>query len=113
MKRSDMLKELQSHLSTIAECTPERGGDVGDNTIDRILMGHAEILLENLEKLGMQPPFVSKEDCDAIMSVYYGEYTLNQWDEDLEKDEKVQEMKKRKAEAREKRVARRIKNEES
>jgi hypothetical protein len=56
-----------------------------------------EELLDFIESKGMKPPSVSEEDQQAIMSVYYGGYTFNQWDEDLEKDEKVQKMKTRRA----------------
>ena len=72
--------------------------DKGVNRSEREKLA-AEIV-EHAIKIGMRPPSVSEEDRQALMTVYYAGYTFNQWDEDLEKDEKVQEAKKRKQEAK-------------
>jgi len=80
MKRSDMITKLCSII------------DAGQ---DQTMETRADNLLCHLEVLGMKPPRVSEEDCQAIMSVYYGGYSFYQWDEDLEKDEYVQAAKTR------------------
>ena len=46
----------------------------------------ADTLLAFLEKTGMRPPMLDEDKVQALMSVYYGGYTINQWDEDFEKD---------------------------
>jgi hypothetical protein len=67
----------------------------------------ADHLLHTLEKdLGMSPPSVSEEDFQAIMSVYIGGYSPLRWDEDLSCP-KVLDAKKRRAEAKANREARR------
>jgi hypothetical protein len=53
----------------------------------------------------MRPPRTTDDNAQAIMHVYYAGYTLNQWDEDVEKDEKVMEAKRQRAEAEERRRA--------
>lgn len=59
---------------------------------------HAASILNAMERAGMRPPRVSEEDAQAIMSVYC-EGNLNQWDEDVALDTKVQEAKARRAAA--------------
>jgi len=67
----------------------------------------ADRLLKALEEAGMKPPCLPSEDCQALSSVYYGGYTVNQWEEDFAKDKKAQEVKTRRKAARERRKARR------
>ena len=56
----------------------------------------AEELLARIEKLGMRPPDTNDVYSDAIVSVYiYPNY--NQWDEDVEKDEKIMSEVRRRA----------------
>jgi len=82
MKRDEMILKIMEMLVHTSEDLEEAANDI----------------LTGLEKAGMKPPSVSEEDCQALMTVYYAGYTFNQWDEDLEKDEKVQVVKKRRAE---------------
>jgi hypothetical protein len=86
MKRSHM-------IDIIAECLVEP--HYPDDALKE-----AACILKKIEKYGMTPPRLSEEDCQAIMNVYYAGYSLHQWDEDIELDEKVQEAKKRRAKAR-------------
>jgi hypothetical protein len=46
-------------------------------------------ILKELEDAGLKPPKLSQDKCQALMAVYYGGYTFNQWDEDFSKDEKA------------------------
>jgi hypothetical protein len=93
MKRSDFLKELYDSVDRFHDSNSTQ------NMVD--------YLLDECERLGMRPPRVSEEDAQALMHVYYGGYSLNQWDEDLAKDEKVADMKQRRHKAKEVRMARR------
>lgn len=77
MKKSEALKKIQYEML----CSEKM----------------AEDILQTVLKIGMAPPLVSDEDQQCIMNVYYDGYTLRKWDEDLELDEKVQEMKRRRA----------------
>lgn len=47
--------------------------------------------MDYVEELGMAPPQLDDDKCQAIMHVYYMGYTLRQWDEDFDKDSKVVE----------------------
>lgn len=85
MKRSEMIKELEKIF------------DIPRYPKDKTLT--AKYVLDTIEKLGMKPPSVSEEDAQAIMRVYIGG-NFNQWDEDIAKDQKVQESKRRWNEAR-------------
>lgn len=58
----------------------------------------AENLLGHLEQAGIKPPRLSEDHCQAIMSVYMGGFSFNQWAEDFEKDEKVVEVLKKRLE---------------
>lgn len=53
--------------------------------------GSAEQALSMLEDFGMKPPTLPEDYCQAIMHVYYGGCSFNQWEEEIEKDEKVME----------------------
>lgn len=53
--------------------------------------GSEEHILSMLEGHGMKPPTLPEDYCQAIMDVYYGGYSFNQWEEEIEKDEKVME----------------------
>lgn len=83
MKRSDMVNRLQELL----EAQSNYGGSYRMK---------AEEILEALESAGMAPPSVIGEDFQALHAVYI-DPGLHLWDEDLEKDEKVQEVKRRRA----------------
>lgn len=97
MKRSEMINKIGSKIYL------ELGPRIGDlNTAQKL----AELLLKDMEELGMRPPRLPEEDCQAILSVYYAGYSLNQWEEDAVKDEKVMEAKARRAEARQRRLNR-------
>jgi hypothetical protein len=63
----------------------------------------AKHILKEAEDIGMKPPCLPDEDCQAITQVYYGGYTFYQWEEDYVKDEKVAEAKRKRAEWRSKR----------
>lgn len=60
-------------------------------------------ILYFLEANGMKPPTLPEEYCQAIMSIYYGGYSFNQWEEEFYKDEKVVEALTRREEAAERR----------
>ncbi len=87
MRKTDAIQSFASFLD-----------DKGVNRSEREKLA-AEIVAHAL-KIGMRPPSVSEEDKQAIMSVYYAGYTFNQWDEDLEKDEKIQGSKRVRQEAK-------------
>lgn len=82
MKRSDMILKLMEILVEAPE-------DVE---------AAADQILARLEKLGMRPPAVDSDKCQALMTVYYAGYTFNQWDEDFEADVAVMEAYKRRME---------------
>lgn len=90
MKRSDAIQTIKAAIDSYLA--------VPSDKIDTDFM--ASSILNKVEEMGMRPPPVSEEDAQAIMSIYYAGYTLNQWDEDLAKDEQVAEAKKRRAEAK-------------
>jgi hypothetical protein len=58
----------------------------------------AEELLSFFEGV-MRPPRCREDLAQGMMSVYYAGYTLNKWDEEVEKDEKVMEAVERRAHA--------------
>ena len=87
MKREQMVEIIMEELS-------------GKLNYSEMPLITASELLAKLEASGMKPPCLDSDTCQAIMSVYYAGYTLNQWDEDIEKDEEVMAKKKRRAEAR-------------
>lgn len=103
MKRSEMVDIINNQMF---------GGSSNPDHVNQCVA-----LLNVIEKAGMAPPSVSEEDRQAIMHVYYMGYTFHQWDEELAKDEKVQEAKKKRAEYKaltpEERKARRQKWRES
>lgn len=79
MRRSEMVKILEEEFK--------------DTDIN------ADTFLSNLEVVyGMRPPRLPEEYCQAIMRVYCAGYTLHQWEEEIEKDEKVMESLKRRRE---------------
>lgn len=94
MRRSEALLKLQRFY--IVRHVMVEGGYITPNQF------MAEVL-DYIESLGMMPPRLPEEDCQALMSIYYGGYTTHQWEEDFVKDEKAQEAKKRRAEAAERR----------
>jgi hypothetical protein len=56
-----------------------------------------ELLLNWLEnEIGMKPPKLPEDYCQAIMDVYMGG-SPNKWEEDIEKDVKVQQSRARRA----------------
>ncbi|HBI00873.1 MAG TPA: hypothetical protein DDY18_04535 [Flavobacterium sp.] len=60
-------------------------------------------ILNMVEKLGMKPPSLPSDHQQAIMQVYYDGYTMNQWEEDFDKDPKVVAALQRRLEAAQKR----------
>lgn len=88
MKRNEMLEYIRELLRPVTMST------YNEENLNKL----ANDFLTNIEKKGMKPPSVSEEDCQALMHVYMAGYTFNQWDEELAKDEKVQEHKTRKVE---------------
>lgn len=81
MKRELMLLKIQEILVEQSE--------------DMTLEEAAEDILSRLEKAGMKPPRLPEAYCQAIMDIYIGGCSFNQWEEDIEKDEKVIESKTR------------------
>lgn len=52
----------------------------------------AENMLKDVEDLlGMAPPRLPEDYCQAIMSVYYGGYSFNKWEDEVLKDTAVME----------------------
>lgn len=100
MKRKEMSNIIQSVFAR--KCGAMKFPCVVDELCDDIL--------EAIEEAGMAPPQVDVETRHAIMSVYYGGYTFHQWDEDVEQNEKVQAAKKRRAEAKQNRLKKKIQN---
>jgi hypothetical protein len=90
MKRSDAVKNIANYLAS----TEYPAQDV-DGAESPLFLQKAEEMLQKMESLGMKPPRLPESYCQAIMSVYYGGYTYNQWEEEVEKDEKVMAAKKR------------------
>ena len=84
MTRKEMLKVIQDAYNEASS---------GDELCTE---WHAASILNAMERAGMRPPRVSEEDAQAIMHVYCGG-NLNQWDEDIARDTKVQEAKARRA----------------
>lgn len=86
-----MRRELM--ILKIQEILVEQGG--------MTLEEAATDILNRLEKAGMAPPGVSNDYGQALSHVYiYPDF--NQWDEDVEKDEKVMAALKSRQEARSK-----------
>ena len=52
-------------------------------------------LLEKMLEAGMLPPRLPGPYCQAIMDIYYGGYSFNQWEEDVQKNEQVMASKAR------------------
>ena len=86
MRRSDVLKMIESDITAMRMAPYDM---------------QAASVLNLIEKLGMLPPCISAEDVQVTLSLYYGGYSLNRWDEDLEKDEKHQVEKERRRLAKE------------
>ena len=63
----------------------------------------ANQILSMQEDAGMAPPSVCEDKVQALMHVYYAGYTAHQWDENFEKDEKVMDALRRRAEVKERR----------
>ena len=76
MKRDEML-ELISNLP------------LNQDTGFCLSLHEADVLLTQLENIGMKPPSLAEDKCQALTRVYYAGHTYNQWDEDFEKDEKA------------------------
>lgn len=89
MKRSEFIKKLVAKISWLENCKLNKEA-VGE-------------ILKEIEKLGMLPPRISEEAAQATMHLYYAGYSLNRWDEDLEKDEAIMAVMKSRAEAAKKR----------
>lgn len=70
MKRSEMVERLEKDLA---------GSNLSAGTFLDVL--------QNV--YGMKPPRLPEEYCQALMSIYMCGYSLYQWEEDAEKDEKV------------------------
>ncbi len=85
MKRSDMIEKLRQCLIGRIDWYSITSEDC------------AITILQFMESEGMTPPSLDEETCQAILSVYYDGYSLNQWDEDISKDEKVMAAKARRA----------------
>lgn len=62
-----------------------------------LLQGISKEILGSLEAAGMAPPTLPGDYCQAIMHVYYGGYSFHQWEEEVEKDEKVMAALKRRS----------------
>ena len=80
MKRTDMINKLRDIILTHINCGPDCCGD------DPQMY---DTMLKEIEALGMKPPILDEDKCQALMCVYYGGYTFYQWDEDFEKDTKA------------------------
>lgn len=52
-------------------------------------------ILDFLEELGMAPPCLPEDHCQAIMQIYYDGYSFYKWEEDFQKDPKVVEALER------------------
>ena len=72
MRREDFKSMLESFLKLPEARDPER-------------------VLEFVER-HMRPPRCREDLAQGMIHVYYAGYTLNKWDEDVEKDEKVMEV---------------------
>ena len=83
MKRSDAAQKIQQAIIRL--------------TNTNISFQDATAFLDELEKMGMKPPAPDVETCQAILSVYMWS-DFNQWDEEIEKDAKVMEAKRLRAE---------------
>lgn len=77
MKRSDAVSNIKAIVNNMSDFD--------------ITTYAAENLLTKLEEMGMKPPTLPEDYCQAIMHVYYGGYSFNQWEEDIEKDERIME----------------------
>jgi hypothetical protein len=76
MKRSDALASICNKLFEYSN--------------QPISEGMAEDFLVYIENgIGMRPPELDEDKCQALIHIYYGGFTYNQWDEDFEKDEKA------------------------
>jgi hypothetical protein len=83
MKRSDAAQKIQQAIIRL--------------TNTNISFQDATAFLDGLEEMGMVPPHVDQETTQALISVCI--YPLfYQWDEDIEKDAKVMEAKRARAE---------------
>ena len=89
MRRSDMVIKIQDMLNS--------GYDPNHTE------HQASEFLSGLEKLGIKPPRLPEEYCQAIMSVYYAGYSFHQWEEEIEKDEQVMKALNRRRELNESR----------
>lgn len=67
------------------------------------------VVLKAMEDAGIKPPALDAEKQQALMSVYYGGYTVNQWDEDFAKNKLVVATMMARREENEKRKAKREK----
>lgn len=94
MKRSEMLEYMTAELMEILDAAATRNERESKLSFAQ---RKAAGMLDMMLGFGMAPPCVSEEDRQAIMHVYYAGYTFHQWDEDLEKDEKVMSAKQRRA----------------
>lgn len=91
MKKTDAINAIENWLSSN---DPRMNNS--QSASDRKVV--AEGLLEELMKIGMAPPLLDEEKQQAILDTYYAGFSLRQWDEDFEKDEKaVDTLQKRRA----------------
>jgi hypothetical protein len=80
VRRTEMLLKLQEILVELPE------------DLERA----SEELLTRIEKLGMAPPCLPSEYCQALMQVYM-DPSFNRWEEDVEKDEKIMSAVRRRS----------------
>lgn len=84
MKRTDFITEFQKILERYEDC--------------KLNNKAASEILAEIEKLGMKPPTLPQQYCQAILKIYCAGYTFNQWEEEIEKDEHVMAAKSRRDE---------------
>lgn len=87
MKRPEMLEIIRQELLKTV------GGDAAKHL--------AEDILSLIEKAGMRPPCLPDKYCQALFDVYIYP-NLNQWEEEVVKDQKVMERVKLRGEWRNK-----------
>lgn len=83
MKRSAATQKIQQAIISL--------------TNTNISFQDATAFLDELEEMGMKPPCVDEENCQVLAQVYVYPF-YNQWDEEIEKDTKVMEAKRKRAE---------------
>lgn len=92
MKRPEMLERLKARLNHIKGGKPDTGEELYPN--DEYLVW---ALLDEVEKAGMRPPCLPDQYCQALHDVYVYP-NLNQWEEEVEQDQKVMDRVKKREE---------------